>query len=316
MSSCRKSPVASPPRQRTTSASPSSTVPGSSQWTTQRSSRPAPTAAPPASRGSRPFVASGNRSGNRTSPGVRLGLRENLGQFSLLVVVNAFVGGMVGLERTVVPLIGSQQFGLVLKTAVFSFIVSFGVVKACSNLVSGALADRVGRKKVLVAGWVVGVPVPFMIALAASWGWIVAANVLLGVNQGLAWSMTVIMKIDLVGPRGRGLAVGLNEFAGYLAVGLTALATGYLASVYGLRPEPFYLGIGYAMLGILISVFLVGDTTEHVSLELDQHPPESAPLTFREVFARTSFKDRHLFACSQAGLVNSLNDGMSWGVFP
>jgi MFS family permease len=247
---------------------------------------------------------------------VRLGLKENLSQFSLLVVVNAFVGGMVGLERTVVPLIGSQQFGLVLKTAIFSFIVSFGVVKAGSNLVSGALADRVGRKKVLVAGWIVGVPVPFMIALAPSWGWIVAANVLLGVNQGLAWSMTVIMKIDLVGPRGRGLAVGLNEFAGYLAVGLTALATGYLASVYGLRPEPFYLGIGYATLGLLISVFLVGDTTEHVRLELDQHPPESAPLSFREVFARTSFKDRKLFACSQAGLVNNLNDGMSWGVFP
>ena len=239
-----------------------------------------------------------------------------MSQFSLLVVVNAFVGGMVGLERTVVPLIGSQQFGLVLKTAIFSFIVSFGVVKACSNLVSGTLADRVGRKKVLVAGWVVGVPVPFMIALAPSWGWIVAANVLLGVNQGLAWSMTVVMKIDLVGPRGRGLAVGLNEFAGYLAVGLTALATGYLASVYGLRPEPFYLGIGYATLGLLISVFLVRDTTEHVRLEMEQHPPESAPLTFRDVFSRTSFKDRHLFACSQAGLVNNLNDGMSWGVFP
>jgi MFS family permease len=247
---------------------------------------------------------------------VRLGLKENLGQFSLLVVVNAFVGGMVGLERTVVPLIGSQQFGLVLKTAIFSFIVSFGVVKAGSNLVSGVLADRVGRKKVLIAGWVVGVPVPFMIVVAPSWGWIVAANVLLGVNQGLAWSMTVLMKIDLVGPRGRGLAVGLNEFAGYLAVGLTALATGYLASVYGLRPEPFYLGIGYATLGLLISVFLVGDTTEYVRLELDQHPPESAPLSFREVFARTSFKDRKLFACSQAGLVNNLNDGMSWGVFP
>jgi MFS family permease len=250
------------------------------------------------------------------APVVRLGLKENLGQFSLLVVVNAFVGGMVGLERTVVPLIGSQQFGLVLKSAIFSFIVSFGVVKACSNLVSGTLADRVGRKKVLVAGWVVGVPVPFMIMLAPSWGWIVAANVLLGVNQGLAWSMTVLMKIDLVGPRGRGLAVGLNEFAGYLAVGLTALATGYLASVYGLRPEPFYLGIGYAMLGLLISVFLVGDTTEHVRLEMEQHPPESTPLSFREVFARTSFKDRNLFACSQAGLVNNLNDGMSWGVFP
>jgi MFS family permease len=239
-----------------------------------------------------------------------------LSQFSLLVVVNAFVGGMVGLERTVVPLIGSQQFGLVLKSAIFSFIISFGVVKACSNLVSGTLADRVGRKKVLVAGWFVGVPVPFMIALAPSWGWIVAANVLLGVNQGLAWSMTVLMKIDLVGPRGRGLAVGLNEFAGYLAVGLTALATGYLASVYGLRPVPFYLGIGYATLGLLISVFLVRDTTEHVRLEMEQHPPESAPLTFRDVFSRTSFKDRHLFACSQTGLVNNLNDGMSWGVFP
>lgn len=239
-----------------------------------------------------------------------------MSQFSLLVVVNAFVGGMVGLERTVVPLVGSQQFGLVLKSAIFSFIISFGVVKAVSNLVSGTLADRMGRKKVLVAGWVVGVPVPFMITLAPSWGWIVAANVLLGVNQGLAWSMTVLMKIDLVGPRGRGLAVGLNEFAGYLAVGLTALATGYLASVYGLRPEPFYLGIGYATLGLLISVFLVGDTTEHVGLEMEQHPPESAPLSFREVFARTSFKDRNLFACSQAGLVNNLNDGMSWGVFP
>jgi MFS family permease len=250
------------------------------------------------------------------APVVRLGLRENLSQFSLLVVVNAFVGGMVGLERTVVPLIGSQQFGLVLKSAIFSFIISFGVVKACSNLVSGTLADRVGRKKVLVAGWAVGVPVPFMIALAPSWGWIVAANVLLGVNQGLAWSMTVLMKIDLVGPRGRGLAVGLNEFAGYLAVGLSALATGYLASIYGLRPEPFYLGIGYATLGLLILVFLVRDTTEHVRLEMEQHPPESAPLTFREVFSRTSFKDRHLFACSQAGLVNNLNDGMSWGVFP
>jgi MFS family permease len=250
------------------------------------------------------------------APVVRLGLRENLSQFSLLVVVNAFVGGMVGLERTVVPLVGSQQFGLVLKSAIFSFIISFGVVKAVSNLVSGTLADRMGRKKVLVAGWVVGVPVPFMITLAPSWGWIVAANVLLGVNQGLAWSMTVLMKIDLVGPRGRGLAVGLNEFAGYLAVGLTALATGYLASVYGLRPEPFYLGIGYATLGLLISVFLVGDTTEHVGLEMEQHPPESAPLSFREVFARTSFKDRNLFACSQAGLVNNLNDGMSWGVFP
>jgi MFS family permease len=247
---------------------------------------------------------------------VRLGLRENLGQFALLVLVNAFVGGMVGLERTVVPLIGSEEFGLVLRTAIFSFIISFGIVKACSNLLSGSLADRIGRKKVLVAGWVVGVPVPFMIMLAPSWGWIVASNVLLGVNQGLAWSMTVLMKIDLVGPRGRGLAVGLNEFAGYLAVGLTALTTGYLASAYGLRPEPFYLGVAYALLGLLVSVFLVRETGEYVRLEMQSHPPEPSPLTFREVFALTSFKDRNLFACSQAGLMNNLNDGMSWGVFP
>jgi MFS family permease len=250
-----------------------------------------------------------------TSAG-RLGLRQNWRQFALLVLVNAFVGGMVGLERTVVPLVGSQEFGLVLRTAIFSFIVSFGVVKACSNLVSGALADSFSRKQVLVAGWLVGVPVPFMIMLAPSWGWIVAANVLLGVNQGLAWSMTVLMKIDLVGPRGRGLAVGLNEFSGYLAVGLTALATGYLASAYGLRPEPFYLGVAYVVLGLLVSAFLVRDTGEHVRLEMKAHPQEPSPLSFREVFSRTSFKDRNLFACSQAGLVNNLNDGMSWGVFP
>jgi MFS family permease len=247
---------------------------------------------------------------------VRLGLKENWRQFSLLVLVNAFVGGMVGLERTVVPLIGSEQFGLVLRTAIFSFIVSFGLVKAVSNLVSGTLADKIGRKKVLLAGWIFGVPVPFMIMFAPSWGWIVAANVLLGVNQGLCWSMTVLMKIDLVGPRGRGLAVGLNEFAGYLAVGLTAFLTGYIASTYGLRPEPFYLGVGYALLGVIVSMFLVRDTQEHVRLELTEHPPEPSPLSFREVFTRTSFKDHNLFACSQAGLINNLNDGMSWGVFP
>jgi MFS family permease len=252
----------------------------------------------------------------RRGQAVRLGLRENAGQFSLLVLVNAFVGGMIGLERTVVPLVGAQEFGLVLKTAVFSFIVSFGVVKALSNLASGALADAFDRKRVLVAGWLLGVPVPFMIMLAPSWGWIVAANVLLGANQGLAWSMTVLMKIDLVGPRGRGLAVGLNEFAGYLAVGLTALATGYLASAYGLRPEPFYLGVAYVILGLFVSALLVRDTGEHVRLEMASHAPEPDALSFREVFALTSFKDRNLFACSQAGLVNNLNDGMSWGVFP
>jgi MFS family permease len=250
------------------------------------------------------------------SPRVRLGLKENWRQFALLVLVNAFVGGMVGLERTVVPLIGSEDFGLVLRTAIFSFIVTFGVVKAVSNLFAGGLADRFGRKRVLVAGWLLGAPVPLMIMYAPSWEWIVAANVLLGANQGLAWSMTVLMKIDLVGPRGRGLAVGLNEFAGYLAVGVTAFLTGYLASVYGLRPEPFYLGVAYIVLGLLVSLFLVRDTREHVRLEMEEHPPEPSLLGFREVFAKATYRDRNLFACSQAGLVNNLNDGTSWGVFP
>ena len=187
-------------------------------------------------------------------PRVRLGLKENWRQFSLLVLVNAFVGGMVGLERTVVPLLGSAGVRAGPRgRPIFSFIVTFGLVKAFSNLFAGGFADRFGRKQVLVAGWLVGLPVPFILMFAPSWEWIVAANVLLGVNQGLAWSMTVIMKIDLVGPRGRGLAVGLNEFAGYLAVGLTALATGYLAAVYGLRPEPFYLGVGFAVLGLVVS---------------------------------------------------------------
>lgn len=250
---------------------------------------------------------------------VRLGLKENLGQFSLLVLVNAFVGGTVGLERTVVPLIGSEVFGLVAKTAILSFIVSFGVVKAFSNLAVGNLVDRFGKKRLLVAGWVVGVPVPFMIMLAPSWAWIVAANVLLGINQGFAWSMTVNMKIDLVGPRFRGLATGMNEFAGYASLGITAFITGYIASAYALRPQPFYLGIAYVASGLLLSVFWVRDTREHVELEAQQSQPgpeEDEKPTFREVFATTSCKNRNLFACSQAGLINNLNDGMSWGVFP
>ena len=247
---------------------------------------------------------------------VRLGLRENWQQFSLLILVNAFVGGMVGLERTVVPLIGAEEFGIGSATIIVSFIVSFGVVKALANLVSGHFADLIGRKQMLVLGWAVGLPVPFMIAWAPSWGWIVAANVLLGVNQGFAWSMTVIMKVDLVGPRSRGLAVGLNEFAGYLSVGITAFLTGYIAQRYGLRPDPFYLGMGYALLGLALSIFVVRDTREHVRLEMANHPKPSASLGFWQIFRLTSFGDRNLFAASQAGLVNNLNDGMSWGIFP
>src|SRR5712692_8395819 len=247
---------------------------------------------------------------------ISLGLRENWQQFALLVLINAFVGGMVGLERTLVPLIGSETFQLASTVAVTSFIVSFGIVKAVTNLVSGQLADTWGRKKTLILGWAIGLPVPFLIMWAPTWEWIVAANVLLGINQGLSWSMTVIMKVDLVGPRQRGLAVGLNEFAGYLAVGLTAFLTGYLATIYGLRPIPFYLGIGYAVAGLLLSAALVRDTREHVALERHQHPRIESSLSFGDVFLRTSFTNRNLFAASQAGLVNNLNDGVSWGLFP
>jgi MFS family permease len=252
----------------------------------------------------------------RTSSGVVLGLSANWRQFALLVLINAFVGGLVGIERTVVPLIGSEEFGIASTTLIVSFIVSFGVVKAFANLVSGQLADRWGRKRVLVLGWIFGLPVPFMIMEAPSWGWIVAANALLGINQGLAWSMTVIMKVDLVGPRSRGLAVGINEFAGYVALGVTAFLTGYLAARYGLRPAPIYLGVVYAVLGTVLSVSLVRDTREHVRLEASSSRHEAADITFREVFALTSFRNPSLFAASQAGLVNNLNDGMSWGIFP
>jgi MFS family permease len=247
---------------------------------------------------------------------VRLGLRENLSQFSLLVLVNAFVGGMVGLERTVVPLIGTEEFKIASATVVASFIISFGVTKAVTNLVSGQLADSLGRKLVLVLGWLVGLPVPFIIIWAPDWNWIIAANVLLGINQGLAWSMTVIMKVDLVGPKCRGLALGLNEFAGYLAVGATAFATGYIAATtHALRPDPFYLGIGYAVLGLALSVFAVRDTSEHVRLETDKHP-KVAPIGFSKVFTQTSFRNPTMFAACQAGLMNNLNDGMSWAIFP
>lgn len=247
---------------------------------------------------------------------IQLGLRENWRQFSLLILINAFVGGMVGLERTVVPLIGSDEFGIASTTLVVSFIISFGVIKAFANLVSGELADIWGRKRVLVLGWLFGLPVPFMIIGAPSWEWIIAANALLGINQGLAWSMTVIMKVDLVGPKSRGLAVGLNEFAGYLAVGATAFLTGYVAARYGLRPAPIYIGIVYAILGLALSVLVIRDTREHVRLEAGDSPVKSQAAGFWDIFALTSFRDRNLFAASQAGLVNNLNDGMSWGIFP
>ena len=222
-------------------------------------------------------------------------MRENWRQFSLLVLINAFVGGMVGLERTVVPLIGAQEFKIASTTIVVSFIVSFGVVKAIANLVSGHFADVYGRKHMLVLGWLVGLPVPFMIAWGPNWGWVVAANALLGINQGFAWSMTVIMKVDLVGPKSRGLAVGLNEFAGYLSVGLTAFLTGYIAERYGLRPEPFYLGIAYAALGVSLSILLVRDTRHHVALEVSRHATSVEKVGFWEIFRRASFGKRNLF---------------------
>lgn len=243
-------------------------------------------------------------------------MKENWRQFSLLMLINAFVGGMVGIERTVVPLMGADIFHIDSATLITSFIVSFGVVKAFANLVSGQIADTWGRKRVLVIGWLVGLPVPFMIIMAPNWEWIIAANVLLGLSQGFAWSMTVIMKVDLVGPKGRGLAVGLNEFAGYFAVGVTAFLTGYLASRYGLRPTPIYLGIFYALAGTILSILVVRDTRQHVRLEASGVAKEASPLSFGDVFLLTSFKDRNLFAASQAGLINNLNDGMSWGIFP
>jgi MFS family permease len=249
--------------------------------------------------------------------GVALGIRANWNQFLLLILVNAFVGGMVGLERTVVPLIGSETFHLASASIITGFIVSFGVVKGLTNLISGQLAESWGRKRTLVLGWAIGLPVPFMLMWAPSWGWVIAANALLGINQGLAWSMTVLMKIDLVGPKSRGLAVGLNEFAGYFAVGLTAYLTGWIAARWGLRPSPFYLGIGYAALGFGLSALIVRDTGAHVRHEVHAHGHGAAEaLKFWGVFRRTSFGDSRLFAACQAGLVNNLKDGMVWGLFP
>ena len=246
---------------------------------------------------------------------VRLGLRANLGQFALLVGINALVGGMVGQERSVLPLLATDVFGLTGVTAVLTYLVAFGVTKAGANLLAGALADRFGRKPVLVAGWLIGLPVPLLLIWSPAWSWVVAANVLLGLNQGLTWSTTVIMKIDLVGPARRGLAMGLNEAAGYGAVALTALATGAIAEQAGFRPAPFLLGLAYAGLGLGASVLLVRETSPHVEHEQASRPAAGRP-AWRQIVVRTTLREPSLSAACQAGLVNNLNDGMAWGVLP
>lgn len=248
--------------------------------------------------------------------GVRLGLRENLAQFSLLVAVNAFVGAMVGLERSTLPLIGRDEFGIDSSAAVLSFIVAFGLVKALTNLGAGALAERLGRRRLLIAGWTVALPVPLLIAVAPSWGWIVAANVLLGVNQGLAWSMTVVMKIDLVGPKRRGLALGLNEAAGYGGVALAAGLSGLLAAEFAARDVLIVAGAAIATTAFLLSVFFVRDTGAHVSFEQAEHHADDTAPPLRQAFAQASYRVPALRSASQAGLVNNLNDGLAWGLVP
>ncbi len=251
------------------------------------------------------------------SPQPELGIRANLTQFTLLMIVNAFVGAMVGMERSILPAIAEEEFLLAARTAVLSFIVVFGITKAITTYLAGRFSDAWGRKGVLVVGWLVATPVPFLLMWAPSWSWVLFANFLLGVSQGLTWSTTVIMKIDLAGPERRGLAMGLNEFAGYFAVAAAALATGYVASNWGLRPEPFYLGVGFIAFGLAISVLLVRETRHHADHEARIHNgPAEKQLSQGEIFRRTSFTDPNLSSVSQAGMVNNLNDGMAWGLFP
>jgi MFS family permease len=267
---------------------------------------------------------SGHTTERVTGPRLRLGLRENLAQFALLVAVNALVGGMLGQERTVLPLLATDEFGLRAYTAALTYILAFGLAKAITNYFAGTWSDRFGRKPVLVAGWLVAVPVPVLLILAPSWAWVVFANVLLGISQGLTWSTTVIMKIDLVGPARRGLAMGLNEAAGYVALAVTALATGYLAQAFGLRPAPFFLGLAFAALGLGLSSVMVRETREYARLEAAAHTARAdgrhdhlhAGLTNAQVAMQTSLKEPALSAASQAGMVNNLNDGLAWGLFP
>ncbi len=243
---------------------------------------------------------------------VQLGLKENRKQFTLLVIINAFVGGMVGLERSILPQIAEKEFHIAAKTAILSFIIVFGIVKAITNFYTGALANKFGRKKLLVAGWITGIPIPFILMFAPDWSWIIAANVLLGINQGLTWSSTVVMKIDLVGEKQRGFAMGLNEFAGYIAVAIIGFLTGWIASEYGVRPYPFYLGIGLVLLGLLGSIFFIKDTTHHVAKEATTN----AVPRLKNIFWDTTWKNKNLGSVTQAGLINNLNDGMAWGIFP
>jgi MFS family permease len=246
-----------------------------------------------------------------------LGLGANLPQFALLMLVNAFVGGMVGIERSILPGLAETEFGLAQRTAILSFIAVFGFTKALSNYLAGRLGDRWGRKPILVAGWLIAAPVPFLLMWAPTWNWIIAANVFLGVSQGLTWSTAVIMKIDLAGPKNRGLAMGLNEFAGYFAVALAAWGTGYIAATYGLRPEPFYLGVVFVIAGLSLSIFMVRETHAHVHHETAIHTGSAkVALSEREIFTLTTWRDRNLSSATQAGLVNNLNDGLAWGLFP
>lgn len=235
--------------------------------------------------------------------------RTHIMQIALLVVVNLFVGGMVGLERTVVPLMAEQEFGIIGKSAALSFIISFGVVKAITNLFAGRIADAIGRKRLLVAGWLFGLPIPFLVMFAPTWSWIIFANVLLGINQGVTWSMTVNMKIVWAGPKNRGLVVGLNEFAGYFALSVTAFLSGYIAAHYGVRPQPFYLGVGYALLGLVFSIFLVKNSPTVA-------PASSSTFSLAQSFLETSWKNKQLFSATQAGFITNFKDGMTWGLFP